>query len=563
MISDEIGLREGPSRAMGFVGQPLLWLGLTLVLAVALLSLPLSIAIGPMYWDTYLYVDVAQRIAMGQIPSVDFSTPVGPMVYYLFAWGLDFFQNAQLLLLAQWCILVVAAPLMVVVVEEVSRQSRSLGFALLVPFLVFALAPANALPYSPFPGLDGFGIYNRHGVLLLYVLVSGLLFLKPGRKLVWFCAITMLALFLTKITAFLSGGLLGLLALAAGRLSIPRILLAAVIFAVPLCIAEALTGFVSAYLADIAALVGLNQGLLVPRVFRVVSSKLDVIVPAGLIAAMLFWLSVSGQDRSIRFFDRSYWWLGVGILAGIAFETQNTGSQEFIFLWPILVMIWTRIQHLHKRAQVVFLALAAFCAVPTVSTVAYKALRSVAVLPTYEALNLPILKNMQQVATRSDYLDKAKQMTSHYVEFSKTYESLARLGHLPSVQHYSELDFQMFYLMNVADAAQAILDFEATRGIRLNSLMTMEFTDPFPWLLDRQPTRHIPIAGDPSRTMEALSPEGKIAIEATDGILRSKCPITWAHLGIEAVYSEALAHREIVAIHPCWDLLLRRGIGGN
>ncbi len=62
---------------------PMLWLGFVLVLLIALLSFRLNAPIGPMYWDSYIYFDAAQRIKMEQIPGVDFSTPVGPLGYYL------------------------------------------------------------------------------------------------------------------------------------------------------------------------------------------------------------------------------------------------------------------------------------------------------------------------------------------------------------------------------------------------------------------------------------------------------------------------------------------------
>lgn len=107
---------------------------LILALLVVLLVLPLVVPIGPMYWDTYIYLDAAQRIDTGQIPSVDFFTPAGPLGYYLFARGLNVFSYAQPMLLAQWSTLIVAAPLMAVVLADVDRQSRSTAFALLIRF---------------------------------------------------------------------------------------------------------------------------------------------------------------------------------------------------------------------------------------------------------------------------------------------------------------------------------------------------------------------------------------------------------------------------------------------
>src|SRR5690606_26568155 len=127
----------------------------------------------------------------------------------------------------------------------------------------------------PLASFDGFGIYNRHVVILLYVLVSGLLFLRQGRKLALFCAATMLALFLTKITGFLVGGLFGLVAVFAGRIKWTDVLLAAVVFALPLIAFEIFSGATSAYLLGISELAGNNSETLLPRFRTVVVQKID------------------------------------------------------------------------------------------------------------------------------------------------------------------------------------------------------------------------------------------------------------------------------------------------
>lgn len=88
-------------------------------------------------------------------------------------------------------------------------------------------------------------------------------------------------------------------------------------------------------------------------------------------------------NRSIRFFDSNWIWLGVTLLGGIILETQNTGSQEFIFLWPVLLMIFQRIKLLDEKAKLAFLALAAIAVIPTFTQVMHKTLRAMAVAPTY------------------------------------------------------------------------------------------------------------------------------------------------------------------------------------
>ncbi|MFQ0812558.1 hypothetical protein AVM02_04060 [Brucella anthropi] len=541
-------------------GAPLFWLISTLALLALLLSVRLNAPIGPMYWDSYIYFDAAQRIKMGQIPDVDFSAPVGPLGYYLFAWGHSLFPKAQPLFLVQWSILAVAAPLMAWVLTSLQPRNRTTGFLILVPFLVFAIFPANTQSFYPYPGLDGFGIYNRHTALLLYVLTCGLMFMRNGARLALFCAATMLALFLMKITGFLAGGLLGLAALLAGRISFRNVVLAAILTIAFLCVLELQNGIIGAYIRDITTLIGLNEEALLPRFLTVLSLKLDVILPAAILVPALFWNERRQSAVKDRFFDRSSVWLATGLLGGIFLETQNTGSQEFIFLWPILLMIFQRVKTGDETFKVVFVVLAAFCVIPTFTKVAHKTLRALAVAPTYVQPSLPALQNLGQVLTRPDFLKRAQLFQSHYPENNKAYDALAAKGQLPSWQLYSEIDFQVYWLVSAEQMVKDLRMYETRHNIRLQSIMSLDFVNPFAWVLDRDATRHIQIGADPFRTVPALSEETKAAVEATDGILRPKCPTTTNRLALQAIYAGALQGRAVVALNPCWDLLLRPGL---
>ena len=560
MTSADWGRTQSSSRLAGVLQQPLLWLVLVLAALVVLLCLPLVLPIGPFYWDTYLYFDAAQRIASGQIPSVDFSMPVGPLGYYLFAWGLDLFPQAQPLLLAQWALLAVAAPLMALVLADVATRDRGLAMLLLVPFLIFAIAPANAQTYHMLPGFDGFGIYNRHVVILLYVLLSGLLFLRDGRRLAFLCAATMLALFLTKITGFLVGGLFGFVAVLAGRIKWTNLLLAAGLFALPLLVLEFSCGMVSAYLHDISELVGSNQSTLLPRFRTVVTNKVDVLLPAALFAGVLAAIGWQDRLRWGNFFDSSLIWFCVAILGGIIFETQNTGSQEFIFIWPVVLLVLVQTRTLKGHGRTAVLVLAAFVVVPTMATVVAKTVRAAAAAPTYEAADVPLLRNVGQVSAREDIMVRAKMIAGHYARFEAAYDDLADAEQLPNWLYYVDIDNQMQWVLSAEELVETLLAFEAKSGIRFESLMTLDFTDPFPWILDRTPTRHVQIGADPTRTLGVLSAEEKAAIEATDAVLRPKCPVTWARRDIETTFAEALRGRTVVALSPCWDLLVRPGL---
>ncbi len=174
------------------------------VLVCLLLAVPLSAPIGPMYWDVMIYYDAANRIFDGQAPVLDFFTPVGPLGYYIFAGWLTLFPDAQPTLIAHWSLLVLTAPLMALVVWQIDQRSRVTALALLVPFLIFALLPFNTREFYPYPGSDGFGIYNRQACQVLYILVAALVFVRKRRLLTGIIIATMTALFFLKITGFVA-----------------------------------------------------------------------------------------------------------------------------------------------------------------------------------------------------------------------------------------------------------------------------------------------------------------------------------------------------------------------
>ncbi|WP_237143466.1 hypothetical protein [Phyllobacterium zundukense] len=566
-------LSSGITRPYALICSPLALLALVLIIVCALSSLPLILPIGPMYWDTYIYLDAAQRIKLGQIPAVDFLAPVGALDYYQFYWLQTLFPGGQPTLLAQWSVLISAAPLMAVIIAAIDKRSRKIAFAILVPFLIFALCPINTQSFHSYPGVNGFGVYNRHTSLLLYVLTSALVFLPSGRKLAIIAALTMLALFLTKITGFLAGGLIGLFAILAGRFMLRHLLLAAGIFALVLLGLELNHGMISAYLKSIAALVGMNEGLLLSRFLTVFSIKLDVILAAAALILFLYWLdrgallknlNSSRQSQTTEGFasllDRDWLWIGVVLVAGIFLETQNTGSQEFIFLWPVLLAMLLKTSALTEKHRLIVYCLVAFTAIPTVTKVVHGTLRFVAVAPTYVAAPVTDVKTMGLVSTRRDVMDRAELLESHYAQNPGAYRQLAEQDQLPSWQLYSELDYQMYWIISADRVVKAIKEFESDNGVRLNNLMTLDFVNPFPWILDRDATRNIQIGADPFRTVGSLTAAEEASLRATDGVLRPGCPITSARILLQNVYEKTLADRTVVKLNECWDLLLRPDI---
>nr|WP_188825166.1 hypothetical protein [Brucella endophytica] len=564
---NEAGTRSPFFRRL--VSSPLAWLAIVLVIACVLLSLPIVLPIGPMYWDTYIYYDGAQRIFNGQIPNTDFLIPVGPITYYLFALGLKLFPDAQPLLLTQWVILIIAAPLMATVLQAVARERRPVAFALLVPFLIFALCPANVQITHSYPGMDGFGIYNRHATLLLYILTSALMFVKDGRRLAIICGLTMLALFLLKITGFLAGGLIGLLALLSGRISWRSVLIAGAIFVAALACLELNGHMVTAYIRDIVLLVNINRSGLAWRFLTALSADLDIILAGIVLVCVLLWierdrLAAIARSRNAATFrhlvDSNFVWLGVALIAGIFFETQNTGSQDFSFLWPILLAIFLGFARDSLPRQLLVAVLIGFVAIPFTAKIVHKTLRAIVVSPTYATTPLTEMKSLGAVSTHHDILERTLLLEKHYQQYGDAYADLSAKGQLPSWRLFAELDYQMHWLISANQAVKDIREFEAVHGIHFATIMNLDFPNPFPWLLDSSAPRYIQIGADPSRTVPPPDEAAKQAIAQTDLVLVPHCPLTTNRRELQHIYADALKGKQKVKLNDCWDMLLRPGL---
>ncbi len=564
-----IGNLEAPSatatlgdRLVRLAGSPGLWIAAFALAAVAALTLKLRLPLGPNAWDTAVYLDAVQRIRMGQVPSLDFFAPVGPLGYYGAALLDRLFPQAQPMLLVNWALLPVLLPLAAILAASVSARSRSLALALILPLLLFAALPINLHGLYPMPGFDGYGHYNRHVALLLYLLIATLLFVPRRRLATGLVAALMLTLFLVKITGAVTGALLVGYAILAGRLRLRDAVLAAGIVLAALGLLDLATGIVRAYLADILALLALNTGALLPRFLTVASVKFNVVGPCLLLMgalALAVWrdgLSLS-LDGLRRLAASNLGWLAAAFLALTFFETQNTGSLEYIGLWPILLLILLDWRHRTDRLRPVVLVLALAVALPSAVIVVERSARAMLGAAGHVALDVPELGPLGRVSLKPETAQRAVVMLDHYAKHPEPYRDLAARGLGPSAILYSEIDYQATWLLEVRQGLVALRAWEAANGRRLNGILTLDFVDPFNRLLDREPPRHVPIGMDPGRSTPALEPRTLAKLARTDAILAPKCPVTAARDAIRAHFAEALRGRRLVALSPCWDLYLK------
>jgi hypothetical protein len=128
---------------------------------------------------------------------------------------------------------------------------------------------------------------------------------------------------------------------------------------------------------------------------------------------------------------------------------------------------------------------------------------------------------------------------------------------LPSYILFSEIDFQVSWIVSVEEAARALLAYEETNGKRFNRIAAMDFVDPFPVMLKREPLKDMSIGNDPDRTLMKLHERAIREIATADAILLPKCPVTQARNAIADAYAPSLAGRRIVALTPCFQMLVK------
>ncbi|SIQ94053.1 hypothetical protein [Bosea sp. TND4EK4] len=550
--------------ALRCAASPYLWIAAFVAVAVAALSLPLRLPLGPNAWDTVVYLDALQRIRTGQAPGLDFFAPVGPLGYYLMACLDRLFPQAQPMLLANWALLPVLLPLVALMTGDLAQRRPGQALALLLPFLLFAALPVNLHSLYPSPGLDGYGHYNRQICLLLYLLIAALLFVKRRGLRIGLVSTLMLSLFLVKITGALVGTLLVGYALLVGRMRFVDVVIAAGLTILSLGGIELATGLVSAYLSDVFELVALNTGDMLPRFLTVASVKFNVIAPLFVLLATLAlvcWRDGLPSTRSgwRAWADSPLCWLAIAFAALAFFETQNSGSLEFIGLWPILLLLltqwWLRVGD-PLRPVVLLLLMATV--LPSLMIYVERSGRALIAAPAYAKLDLPELGPLGRFSVKPEIATRAAHMLDHYAAHQATYNELVAADLGPSHILASEIDYQATWLLEVRQAVRAIARWEAEHRRRLNAVFTLDFVDPMNYLLNRPPPREVPIGPDPSRTTPVLTRETLSELGRTDAILIPKCPPTPEREALRRHFAPALAGRDPVALAPCWDMYLRK-----
>lgn len=535
-----------------------------------LLRLPLSLPVGPMYWDTFIYYDGINRVLDGQIPSVDFEAPVGPLNYWLASLAHLAFPSAQPVLLVHFSLLAIGLPLIAVIGREAAKSSPLSGWGLVLAYLFFAALPFDTVDFYPYPGVDGFGHYNRHGAHLIYLTAASVFFVPRRRIQAGLLAVLTLALFLSKITAFLAAGLILAFGFFAGLIAPVTVVMVTAFFVAGIGLLEVTTGITGNYVNGILLLAQTNSDSLLPRFLTVLSQRLDVAMAAGLVALAVLasnlgssWPErphinarvLSGRLQSAL--DRDWLAILVCLVAGIVYETQNTGSHAFIMIWPPMLRMLLRVRGAEIAFRPVIMLLVAMATLPTLTKTAHRAARATIAGMTYERLDTANLGPVGRVSGKDLFIRRAALLRTVYPEYPQFAQAMTEGGEPISAIIASEPDFQLLWLKTIDEAVEAVRKLEADGGRRFETIFNLDFTNPFPYLMGRHGPRGVAIGADPFRTLPELQNLALREISGPGLVLLPTCPAMTSRKLLLDAYAPSLAGHRRIALTACFDAFVK------
>jgi hypothetical protein len=264
--------------------------------------------------------------------------------------------------------------------------------------------------------------------------------------------------------------------------------------------------------------------------------------------------------------DRDAFWIVAVVTAGVFFESQNTGSQALIFLWPVLLaLLAAHLPGLREFAgtTMAVAVLVGAAALPPFVNVLERAARTYVGAIKDVPLESENLKTLGRVLVRPKIMARAAKMMDFYPRHRDAYADFVRIGELPSYIFYSEFDFQVEHLMAIDRVVADIRALEAARGIRFNSIMELNFVDPIPYLLGREAPKYIAIGADPSRAVPQPGSEEEKAVRNTDLVLYPTCPPTTANQDLYNLYAPALKDHRRITLDACFDAFVSPRLAGK
>jgi hypothetical protein len=256
-----------------------------------------------------------------------------------------------------------------------------------------------------------------------------------------------------------------------------------------------------------------------------------------------------------KLLDNNALWLGVVLFAGIFFETQNTGSQAMILVWPAVLAVLLKSGGMIATPKLLIatIALAAACVLPPFVNTIERAARAYIGAVKNAPLEHKHLKTLGAVNMRPEVVERVEHMLPFYAAHRDLFDKFVDAGELPAPLLYSDFDFQIGLLIGFDRTVESLLELERQSGIRFETIMALNFVNPFPWLMDRSAPKHIAIGADPSRAVPEPGSDELKEVENVDIALLPTCPLTVANVELLKIYSEGLKSHVRIKLNDCYD----------
>jgi hypothetical protein len=527
---------------------------LVLIAAFVVTTIPYGRAI----WDFVFVLDGAYRISLGQVPHVDFASPIGALTLYLtyaaqtlFAGGNAFVGLHVLMWLLLLPVMAALAP----------RFAGNAAFLAALGLLALIVLLPMTLDSTHLSEISYFASYNRFATGLLFL--TGLWLVLPKSRHDWLLlAYVLLLLFFLKITAAAVAVGILLAAVVLGRCGVRCVVAAVVSFAIGLVAVQAANGLVLAYFADVASMSALNRGGAVYALFFAgFRNWLPLAITAGLaIAATAAAARSSGRIRprflaavGILLHQEAFAVDAVLLVAAALFaESQNTGGLGLIaaaalFFHPAA---WG------ARKLATALLLGALCF--PVFDIAVK--RPLTALtrerePAPEQAVAELIPGTRVPLSTYEGSRLFARIAAEWLPLARQVEA-ARFFLTPDPTTNAPAA-QLAWATSAVEAAH-VFDQRGYRS-RANRYATLAFADPFSRLLHVAPATGVALVMHTGRTIPTFSADrARAYLASADGVFVGTCDVSDGAL--QPVFRSVLqSDFEQLPLTNCWDFYVRKG----
>ena len=546
------------SRATPINGR-IIAIAASTVVIVAMAALIHVVPYGRAVWDFVFVLDGAYRIGLGQIPHVDFASPIGALTLYLTWLAERIFPGGQPFIgLHALAWLIVVPPFAAIA----PRIRSAWGFAGSFAVLALVVLVPYTLDPTMLSEISYFATYNRFATAILFL--AGLWFVLPkarGDGVLLGYLLTALIFF--KITAAIAmfGLVVSSVLLGRARPAALFVMLAVAGAAVGL-VELATGGLVSGYLRDIAAMSALNRG---GSLYRLASSTarnwLPIVVTIAIVALAIRELDFTAAVRRPLDFIRNIiarqaFAVDTALLVAVALvaESQNTGGVGLIA--AAAVLFHPSLQ-LERGWRLIAAAVLGATLVLPLADIAEKRVVSSLIRERQGTTDHAFATFLPGMRVPNSTLAGSRLTARLQQEWLPYLEEIDAGGF--------DLDGDPASTSPANRAAWAISVAEAGANFqrlgyaaKAKRYTTIDFAESFPRLLGLTPARGTTLAMDFGRTVPGFSAaEASAYLASADGVFFRTCVIPGANTN-PATFRTVL-EREFTrhTLHPCWDFYSR------